>query len=156
MVLDDSLYGAKFEEIVGLMEYVARDESDDAKPWAKFKGQYLKESLIAGITLRVRHVYHEKGLSQITLSGRGWMISFKVTRHRPRSFTDDVPSMPHHLTLVPGVDAPRPGGSQWSAGGGFHPVTKRLTLHTPAVLSPDEFQKEMALLRMFSSEWSNG
>jgi hypothetical protein len=132
-----NLHGAKLSEVIGVINAVTRDAQ-----WTKHGLLFITEGNIAGVTLRVRQTFHEKGLSILSLTGNGWMLSFQVTRQRPRNMADDVASEMVWLFLAP-----------WNRFIDPAEFNKRLCVHTLCIISPDKFQKEMTLLRMFDSEW---
>lgn len=136
---EDLFHGARFDEVIGLINVVSSHE--DAN-WRMVNGQYLAEGNIMGVALRVRQLFHDKGLTQIMLSGNGWTIRFNVTKQRPRNLPDIIPSWQKVEVVMPANHRDPKGESR-----------KFLCLHTPYVISGDHFQKEMALLRMFSTEW---
>ncbi len=131
-----NLYGAHFHELVGIINAIA-----SGGEWAPMGGnRWMVEGNIAGVVLRVRHTYHDKGLANVTITGNGWMASFQVTRQRPRSMKEDVRSEMATMILAP---------YERNA-----PFDKKLCLHTASMISPDAFQTEMTILRMFETEWS--
>lgn len=141
MFTEDDFHGAKVEEVLGLINYVV--QQDDTR-WTAHGDQRTGEAMIAGITLRVRQVFHEKGLTRLSLTGNGWMIAFNVTHRRPRNLADHITSITAQIDLAnhPSVMSKYKGSAAM------------LCLHGLTILSPDQFRKEMALLRMFNSEWS--
>lgn len=141
MFTEDDFHGAKVEEVLGLIAYVVQHE--DTR-WTAQGEQRTGEAMIAGITLRVRQLFHEKGLTRLSLSGNGWMIGFNVTHRRPRQLGDHVTSITTQIDL-----ANHPSVMQKYKGS-----AAMLCLHGLTILSPDQFRKEMALLRMFNSEWA--
>jgi hypothetical protein len=135
-----NLHGAKLSEIVGLMNRIAQNDWTRLSPPKAAKAIWQASENVAGMNLRVVHTYHAKGLENMTLRGNGWIVSLMVTKQRPRSFEDDVPSESVNLWLARNATVP-------------NMITARLCVHTPFIISPDQFQKEMTILRMFSSEW---
>ena len=133
MFTEDDFYGAKIEEVLGLINYVTRHEDTY---WTAHGDHRTGEALIAGIRLRVRHSLTDKGLSRLTITGNGWMIGFNVTIRRPRNLPSEQSWMTARVELHD-----RRGAAM-------------LCLHGLTILSPEEFRNEMALLRMFSSEWA--
>jgi len=133
------LQGAKLSEVIGVINAICRDAE-----WER-KGSflYITQGAIAGVQLRVRQTFHEKGLTNLSISGNGWLLSFQVTRQRPRSMADDVPSEMVWLFL----------SDRWATRVGKD-ASQRLCVHTVCIISPDAFQKEMTLLRMFETEWA--
>lgn len=141
MFTEDDCYGAKVEEIIGIINYVTTRE--DTR-WTAQGDQRTGENNVVGITLRVRQLFHDKGLTRLSVSGNGWMVAFNVTRQRPRNLPADMPSITTQIDL-----ANHPSVMKVHKGQGA-----MLTLHGLTMISPDQFRKEMALLRMFSSEWA--
>lgn len=141
MFSEDMLYGATPEEVIGIINYVTQHE--DTR-WTAHGDLRTGEALIAGITLRVRQTFHDKGLTRLTVTGNGWMIGFNVTHRRPRNLPDDQPSLTTQIDLAnhPSVMTKYKGAAAM------------LCLHGLTVVSPERFRREMALLRMFNSEWA--
>lgn len=136
-----NLYGARFDEVIDVINAITREAA-----WEKTskKGLYTVTGNISGVQLRVRQQFHDKGLTAISISGNGWLISFVATKRRPMKLPKDQEAIMADLWLAP---HPLP-----------HDPCKRQTgcvcLHTPVVISPEQFQTEMALLRMFDTEWA--
>ena len=139
MFSEDMLFGATPEEVIGIINYVSGHEDTS---WTAHGDQRTGEALIAGITLRVRQVFHDKGLTRLSITGNGWMIGFTVTHRRPRNLPESQPSMVTKIEL-----ANHPSVAK-------HGRAAMLCLHGLTVVSPENFRKEMALLRMFNSEWA--
>ena len=150
-----NLHGAKFEEIIGIINHAAREAGE----WRLSNGQLVTEVLIYGVNLRLRHVYHDKGLTFVSLTGQGWNVSFNVTKQRPRSMADEVRSEMADIMLAPQEAITllsREYGKLMAHArnrGTFGPPAARLCFHGGGIMSPEEFRKEMSLLRLFSSEW---
>ena len=136
------LYGAKLSEVVGLINATSGEGWKKAGPML-----WIVERLIVGCTLRVRETFHPKGLTKVALVGNGWMVSFDVTKRRPRSLPDAAWST--QASLVTPVQAYNK--AQRPVSESREPIS--LSIHGGSVLSPEAFQKEMCLLRMFASEW---
>lgn len=141
MFTEDDFHGAKVDEVLGVINYITTHE--DTR-WTPQGDQRTGENNIAGITLRVRQLFHDKGLTRLSISGNGWMVAFNVTRQRPRNLPVEVTSITTQIDL-----ANHPSVMKVHKGSGA-----MLTLHGLTIISPDQFRKEMALLRMFSSEWA--
>lgn len=136
--IDDKLFGARIDEVITLINHVVQNGERLAQP--NMLDVYESE-VAGGIVLRVRQQFHEKGLTRVSLSGKGWMLSLTVTKKRPRNLEDSVPSVLHDMFVF-----------NRDTGRGL--TLKSLTFFNPSFLSPDEFRKEMTLLRMFNSEWA--
>lgn len=132
-----NLFGGKVSEIVGLMNAVARDPNTD---WSLMNGQYVKHTTIAGISLRMRKIIDFNTMlpKMISITGKGWMVSFHVNKQRPRSLKDDQWSEKATLII---------GGTE---------TEKELVIHTGSIISPDAFRNEMAVLRTFEAMWNRG
>jgi hypothetical protein len=146
-----NLYGAKFQEILGVMNHIASDASFE--DWKLVSGQLVCEGLISGVNLRLRHLYHDKGLSRVSLTGKGWMAGFDVTKRRPRSMPDDVISETANVVLAhPLVIRLVSKEAYINSHVTIFPDPK-LCFHGGGIVSPEAFRTEMTILRMFSSEW---
>ncbi len=135
---EDDFHGAKVEEVIGVINYVSGSEDT---VWTAHGDQRTGQASIAGITLRVRQTFHDKGLTRLSVTGNGWMVGFNVTRQRPRNLSADIASLTTQINLAKHPSVEKNG------------VSAMLTLHGLTILSPDQFRKEMSLLRLFSSEW---
>jgi hypothetical protein len=162
-----NFYGAKFEEIVGVMNHIAREALDPAS-WQIVRGQLVTQGLVAGVNLRLRHVYNDNGLCHLSLTGNRWNVSFKVNRLRPRSMPDDEISQyadivfapPEIIQLISKTYAKRLVVSRISRSvvsrasrSVMEPPVNHECLHSFHIMSPEEFRTEMTILRMFASEW---
>ena len=137
------LFGARFEEVVGVMNAVAT-EANDTNGW-RLQGEYaIAEGLISGISIRLRQRFVSGTLTAISITGKGWMVNFNVNRREPNNLPADVPRFSPEI-----VQSNWFGFSHASPG----KLVRKFCLHTPSVMSPEEFRTEMTLLRMFSSEW---
>lgn len=141
MFTEDDFHGAKVEEVLGLISYVVQH---DETRWTAQGDNRTGEAMVAGITLRVRQLFHGKGLTRLSITGNGWMIGFNVTHRRPRNLPENVASITTQIDLA----------NHPSVGQKYKGAAAMLCLHGLTILSPEAFRKEMALLRMFNSEWA--
>ena len=153
-----NLHGAKFEEIIGIINHIASQSTEE--DWTR-NGKYLSGQLVCqgsifGINLRLRHFYHDKGLGSVSLTGKGWMIHFNVTKQRPRTMPQEVQSEMVDIVLAPfkAIDSLNHTAACRTASYTRRSDAKiKMCLHGGSIVSPEEFRKEMTILRMFSSEW---
>jgi len=136
MTVDDSLYGARASEITALINKVVGEGERQQRPK---RLEVFEGEVAGGIRLRVQHQSHEKGLTRTSLCGNGWMISFTVTKQRPRNLEEHIPSVAAPINIY---DEEKKRVER-----------KNLCLFNPSVLSPEAFRKEMTLLRMFDDQW---
>lgn len=154
-----NLHGAKFEEIIGVINHVGR-EAADPSAWRLSSGILLTEGLIYGVNLRMRHMYTDHGLKHVSLTGKGWNLSFAVTFQRPRSMPDEQRSEFADIVLAP-QEAIRLMTKTYAkvlvnsraSRSVMEPIVNRHCFHGGGIISPEEFRTEMTILRMFSSEW---
>lgn len=139
MFTEEDFYGARVEEVIGVINYIVQE--DDTR-WSSQGDQRTGENNIAGLTLRVRQLFHNKGLTRLSMTGNGWMVAFNVTYRRPQALPAVAVSMSTEIALASHPSVMRKGKAAM------------LCLHGLTVVGPEEFRKEMALLRMFSSEWA--
>lgn len=132
-------HGATPEEIIGVINYVS---GSDETVWVANGDQRMGTACIAGITLRVRQLFHERGLTRLSINGNGWMVAFNVTARRPRNLSNDIVSLTTSINLASHPSVSSKGASAM------------VSLHGLTVVSPEELRKEMALLRLFNSEWA--
>lgn len=144
------LYGARMEELIGLMSHIATYATDWQSRYRE--GFVCCTGSICGISLALRHVYLSSGLYRVTLLGNGWQADFTVTRSRPKHMPRGQHSEMHEIVSAPPnvIGQLNQGGATW-ARKNEHTT---LCFHGHGVSGlASVFQQEMALLRMFSSEW---
>ena len=130
------LFGAKFEEVSGVMNAVAKD-ANEFNSWRKQNDFWIADGSISGISIRLRQRFIDSVMTSMSISGNGWMVNFMVNRRVPLKLPEDA------FSATVNVEHARMKNS----------TNRKLCLHSATVVSPEEFRKEMSLLRMFSSEW---
>lgn len=130
------LFGAKFEEVVGVMNAVATD-ANEFNSWRKQGDFRIADGSISGISVRLRQRFINEVMTSMSISGNGWMVNFMVNRRLPLSLPKD------EFSATVNIEHSRIKNS----------TNRKLCLHSATVVSPEEFRREMTLLRMFSSEW---
>lgn len=131
-----NLYGGKISEIIAMMNAVTRDPNTE---WHSVNGQLVKQTTVAGITLRMRKIMDIGAMfpRQVSITGKGWMISMMVNKRRPTKLKpDDFGEM---VDLAISRD-----------------TMAKAYIHTVSVISPDAFRNEMAVLRTFEAMWNRG
>jgi hypothetical protein len=131
-----NLYGGKLSEIIGMMNAVSRDPETN---WHSMNGQLVKQTNIVGITLRMRKVLDIGSMfpRQVSITGKGWMISLMVNKKRPTKLAKDAPGEFVELLVSPDVKV-------------------KAFVHSASVISPEAFRNEMTVLRTFEAMWNRG
>ena len=137
--------GARVKEIIGIINSVAVE--NEFVPTQN--GYRMASGLISGISLRVRQRFTDFSksgkITDVSVNGRNWMISFRVNKRKPRALLDEYSEM---------LDLYTPSWDINYQGVYKSPLTaSKMCIHTPCIIGEDEFRKEMSLLRLFSSEW---
>ena len=141
-------YGARFSEILGVINYIARENPHPAN-WTRVHEQFLCEGIMpGGPSIRLRHTYTANGLSAVSINGNGWLFALTVTRQRPRTMEDGVWSEMASIVFAP-CKVIR--GVNLSYSNCEEQIVKRLCFHGGSLLDPEAFQKEMTIIRMFTS-----
>ena len=135
-----NIFGAKADELVGVANYVAR-EMNASETWVtKDHVSWYGEGNIAGIRIKLSYHWPNAHPSMFSLLGNGWMVSFQMKRR--------VPNLaPNTETAYVELVLPHPHSRRQR-----EPV-EEYYIFSPTVLSPDQFLRDMTLLRLFSSEW---
>lgn len=140
----DSIFGTSFRDATGLIAMMADQAIENRSnaylgDWKINKDLAVYSGNLAGIPLKLRYDVKNKKTISISGSNYNWLLSFSLSSRRKDGqeyFARDI-----NLPVI------KPRQQILGCSPYFH---------SPCVLSPEGFQKEMTILMLFCSEWNGG